>query len=183
MKLSLPQPLNGYHVFGAFAAFFAVVIAVNLVMVYLALDSWSGLSTDHPYERGLRYNKTLEAMEQRDALGWQENLTFAPVSAGAGDAHLGRITLELRDREGALLEGLIVEGQIRRPTNEGFDRPVTLQAIGAGRYSAEVGFPLKGNWLLRLNARRDPNRRDIVVGEDAALEGFVFGIEKRIQVP
>ena len=65
----------------------------------------------------------------------------------------------MRDRNGELLEGLIVAGLIWRPTNEGFDRPITLQAVGAGRYEADVIFPLRGNWLVRLTAQRDPNRK------------------------
>ncbi|WP_282605533.1 FixH family protein [Pelagibius sp. Alg239-R121] len=192
MKLTMPQTLNGYHVFAAFCVFFVIVIGVNLAMVFLALDSWSGLSTDDAYQRGLRYNKTLEAMAQKDALGWQDRLTFTPSSSGnpSGDADRasneagwGRITLEMRDREGELLEGLIVTGQIWRPTNEGFDRPVSLQAVGAGQYTADVAFPLKGNWLVRLTARRDPNRHDLAGAGRDEQAGFVFGIEKRIDVP
>ena len=187
MKLTMPQTLNGYHVFAAFVAFFVVVIGVNLVMVFLALDSWSGLSTEDAYQRGLRYNKTLEAMAHKDALGWQENLVFTSGTPHGPDMDSGesqgRITLEMRDREGNLLEGLIVAGQIWRPTNEGFDRPVTLQAVGAGRYAADVTFPLRGNWLVRLTARRDPNRHDLPVTKNAEEAGFVFGIEKRIDVP
>lgn len=184
MKLSLPETLNGYHVFGLICAFFLVVFSVNGVMVFLALDSWSGLSTDDPYQRGLRYNTTLEAMAQRDALGWQESFHFAPAPSGsdAEGKSRGRITLEMRDRDGNLLEGLIVAGQIRRPTNEGFDQPVKLEAVGAGRYVTNVAFPLKGNWLVRLSVRRDPNRHDIVHGDNADHAGFVFGIEKRINV-
>ena len=182
MKLTMPQTLNGYHVFAAFVAFFVVVIGVNLSMVFLALDSWSGLSTEDAYQRGLRYNKTLEAMAQRDALGWQENLVFTP-GAPRGKEGQGHITLEMRDRDGQLLEGLIVAGQIWRPTNEGYDRPVTLRAIGAGRYATEVTFPLRGNWLVRLTARRDPNRRDLASAVSEEEAGFAFGIEKRIDVP
>lgn len=184
MRLSMPTTLNGYHVFGMIAAFFGVVFAVNGVMAFLALDSWSGLSTDDPYQRGLRYNATLEAMEQRDLLGWQESFSFAPAASGS-DAQgetVGRITLEMRDRDGNLLEGLLVAGQIWRPTNEGFDRPLKLEAVAAGRYVTNVTFPLKGNWLVRLSARRDPNRKDIAHEDDAEYAGFVFGLEKRIDV-
>ena len=88
----------------------------------------------------------------------------------------------MRDRDGELLEGLLVAGQIWRPTNEGFDRPIELKAVGAGRYEADVAFPLRGNWLVRLNARHDPNRQDIVRHIDSEYAGFVFGVEKRIYV-
>ncbi len=182
MKLTMPQTLNGYHVFGAFVAFFFVVIGVNLVMVFLALDTWSGLSTEDAYQRGLRYNKTLEAMAHKDALGWQDSVIFTPGQP-QGDEGRGRITLEMRDREGQLLEGLIVAGQIWRPTNEGFDRPITLRAVGAGRYETDVVFPLRGNWLVRLTAQRDPNRRDLAATFSEDEAGFVFGIEQRIDVP
>lgn len=182
MKLTMPQTLNGYHVFGAFVAFFFVVFGVNLAMVFLALDTWSGLSTKDAYQRGLRYNTTLEAMAQKDALGWQDSVIFTPGQP-QGDEGRGRITLEMRDRNGELLEGLIVAGLIWRPTNEGFDRPITLQAVGAGRYEADVVFPLRGNWLVRLTAQRDPNRKDLVTETAGEEAGFAFGIEQRIDVP
>jgi nitrogen fixation protein FixH len=182
MKLTLPETLTGRHVLVMIVAFFVVVIGVNLSMVFLALDSWSGLSTDDPYQRGLRYNKTLEAMAHRDALGWRESLGFTPGADVKGEP-AGRISVEMRDREGNLLEGLVVSGQIRRPIREGFDREVTLTAVSAGRYEADVAFPLRGNWLVRLTARHDPNRHDLAATGNAEHAGFAFGMEKRIEVP
>ena len=55
-----PRRITGWTVFYGMVAFFGVIIAVNLTFVYFALDSWPGLTTQHAYEEGIAYNKTLE---------------------------------------------------------------------------------------------------------------------------
>ncbi|MHA1599926.1 MAG: FixH family protein, partial [Alphaproteobacteria bacterium] len=45
--------LTGRHVLIMVLAFFGLVIAANVIFVVLAWQSWSGLSTDDAYRRGL----------------------------------------------------------------------------------------------------------------------------------
>ena len=54
-----------------FAAGMTFVVAVNGVLVYFALGTWSGLVVERPYERGVQYNRVLEAVARQEALGWQ----------------------------------------------------------------------------------------------------------------
>ena len=54
-----------------FVAGFAVVIAVNAIMIWFAVGSFSGLYTPVPRDRGLHYNAIIAEQKARDALGWR----------------------------------------------------------------------------------------------------------------
>jgi len=139
--------LTGRHVLIAVLAFFGLVIAVNGVFIVLALQSWSGLSTDDAYRRGLTYNETLRQAEAQRALGWQARIDLAPLADGRA-----RLSVVFTDRADAPVDGLVVTGQLRRPSREDADRAVALTSQGPGHYSADVGLPLRGQWDLLLRA-------------------------------
>ena len=65
----------------AYVGMFGVIILVNLTMALFALDSWTGLSANDPYKRGLVHNRTQEAIRNQDKLGWQVGLAQTPQKA------------------------------------------------------------------------------------------------------
>ena len=133
-----------------FVGAFLVVIGVNATLIYLAQDTFSGLETASPYERGLDYNSTLAAKAAQDRLGWQAQ---TQISAETG----GTRTLQVRltDRDGRPLDGLTLEAYLVRPSNEGLDTTVAPRPLGDGRYSASFVLPATGQWDLRLVAHGD----------------------------
>ncbi len=131
----------------AFVGFFLVVFAVNGVMVWFALSSWTGLETTNSYERGLAYNRALEAAKEQTALGWQADFHFHQT----GQRH-GTLELRLQDRDGVRLQGAKVDAELVRPTEEGHDLALDLAEREPGRYQAEVELPLVGQWEVRLAA-------------------------------
>lgn len=138
-----------------FVAAFGVVIAVNGVMIKLAVDSFSGLDTAHPYERGLEYNDTLAAARAQEALGWQVDFNAMPVDR---ESTMGRpIAVEARflDRGGRALTGLAVRARLVRPAATGHDVELILTERGGGRYAATTVLPLAGQWDLRIVAEGD----------------------------
>ena len=139
--------ITGRHVLMGLLAFFGVVLLTNTVFIYLALDTFSGLSTEDAYRRGLEYNETLEARAEQRALGWS-----GLVSYEERDGAAGLLTAVLTDRTGMPLADLQVSGQVRRPTHEGHDLEVTLVQSGAGTYTSEIELPLRGQWDVRLVA-------------------------------
>ena len=139
--------LTGRHVLIIVLAFFGLVIAANVIFVVLAWQSWSGLSTDDAYRRGLAYNETLRQAETQRALGWQVRAELVPLADGG--AHLSVVFI---DRNDSPVESLDITGQLRRPSREGADRPVVLTSQGPGRYATDVDLPLAGQWDLRLRA-------------------------------
>lgn len=151
------RTVTGRHVLYAVLAFFAVVLAANGTFIFLALSTWTGLSTENAYQRGIDYNEVLDAAARQRALGWTGALKF--------DGR-GRLSLIVADRQGKPVDKLTVRADIRRPTNENFDRAVTLARSGAGTYSVELELPLRGQWDVRA------------IGE--AQDGRRFEIEDRI---
>ncbi len=126
------------------AAFFGVVVLANGVMVYLATSSFTGLQTEGPYNRGLAYNRVIEAERAERALGWDVTVEFAP----AGDRR-GRIVARALDAAGAPLDAAAVTMRLVRPTQQGYDMQVTLAAEGGGIYAADVELPLPGLWEIQ----------------------------------
>lgn len=154
IRSSAERRLTGRHVLALALGFLAVVLGANLVFIYLALDSFSGLSTQQAYRAGLAYNETLSAAEAQRRLGWQAALSIEPL---AGDE--ARLVLSLHDRAGRPLEDLEVSGELRRPTHAGADRDVTLERAGPGRYEMQVALPLRGQWDVRVVARSRDGKR------------------------
>jgi nitrogen fixation protein FixH len=139
-------PLTGRKVLLLLVGFFGVMMAVNAAFVYFAVESFSGLETEHAYLKGLDYNTTLEEVAAQKARGWQVSLT---QEGEAPDSH---IVMQYRDSRGEPLEGLAVTLELRRPTTQIFDRTLAMTPDGAGLYSADVRFPEKGAWILRSTA-------------------------------
>jgi len=121
---------------------FGLVFAVNGIFIWLALSTWSGLTTDHPYERGLAYNQTLQEAAAEAALGWHSELEFKNH----------RLLVRFHDRSGGALDRLQVTARFVRPTSDGADRNLPLDAVGDGGYTATVDLPLPGQWQVLVKA-------------------------------
>lgn len=153
MRSIARQPRSRSFIPWIFVAFFLVVVAANATMIWIGLTTWPGLVTDHAYERGLHYNRNLEAAEAQAALGWQVDVQAAAIAGGEGT-----ITVTLSDRDGRALDTAEVEAFFRRPTAEGHDFTVHLRPRGEGRYEAVFEPPLPGVWDVHLRIRRGDAR-------------------------
>ena len=133
-----------------FIAAFVVVIAVNATLIYFAQDTFSGLETASPYERGLDYNKTLAAEAALERLGWQSKTEISDEKDGAR-----RLQVRITDRDGRPLDGLTLVAYLVRPSNEGLDTTIVPRPMGDGRYGASFVLPAAGQWELRVVAHND----------------------------
>ena len=149
--------ITGRHVLFALLAFFGVVITTNTVFVILALDSWTGVSTQDAYQRGLAYNEVLRAAATQRDLGWTGEVEFESLRDGRG-----RLEATFADRNGNPVEHLTVRGVVRRPTHEGHDREIALDRSGSGRYTADLTLPLRGQWDVRLHAQGRDGKRFVI---------------------
>lgn len=121
-----------------FVAGFAIVIAVNGTMMWLAISSFSGLYSGHARERGLRYNQVVAQQQSRDALGWSVQAGWQPGS--------DRLDLALSEAAGQPLEGAVVTVELIRPAEKRPPVEVTMSALGGGKFSGSVVLPARGNW-------------------------------------
>lgn len=120
-----------------FVLFFVVVALVDAVMVTLAVRTHSGPVTDHPYEKGLAYNRVVEAQRAQEEWGWRTDIALEG----------GRLRVTLYDAQQRLLEPEHVLARFSRPTSAGMDFEVTL-AHG----QADIVFPQPGLWEVRIFA-------------------------------
>ena len=136
------EPFTGRKFLALLLGGFLVVAAVNGLMIWYALSSWTGLVSDSAYEDGLGFDRVLAESRAEAALGWQ--------GASAYDAGTGHLTVTLANQEGEPLTGLQLSAQWLRPTREGFDRVVALTELAPGRYGAAIRPPLPGQWDVRV---------------------------------
>jgi nitrogen fixation protein FixH len=134
------RELTGRMVLAWLVGFFLVVATVNGVFIYAGVKSWPGLVSEHSYEEGLAYNRTLAAVRANAALGWSARL----------DYRAGQAVLTLTDRDGRAIDGMQVEAVFTRPLGQTAEIAVALPARGGGRYSAAVALPLAGQWEMAV---------------------------------
>lgn len=125
----------------------ALVVLVNLVLVYAALSTFTGVTTGQSYDRGRSYNQVLAEAARQDALGWAAQITLD-----------GRVlTVTVRDRDGLPLGGRI-EGVLLRPL-EGAELWLDFAAAGPGRFIAFADLPAAGQWEARLTLTGERDQR------------------------
>lgn len=111
-----------------------VVVAVNAVMIYLALSTFTGLTTAQSYDRGRAYNRVLEEAARQEALGWTAQV------AARGE----RLSVTVTDREGRAVEGILAAELVR---------PIEGTRVPLGATDPRAGFALPdlrpGQWEFR----------------------------------
>lgn len=120
-----------------FVLFFVVVAAVNAVMVTLAIRTHTGAVTDHPYEKGIAYNRVVEAEKSQQDLGWKADISIKDSI----------LSVKLNDSKNIPLNADKIIAHITRPTQEGMDFELTLN-----HGQVPVSFPVKGLWEIRIFA-------------------------------
>ncbi|EME68789.1 integral membrane protein linked to a cation pump [Paramagnetospirillum caucaseum] len=146
-----------------FVGAFLVVVAVNFVMAYFANSTFSGISTERPYEKGLAFNQTIETARKQEALNWSVDLQVDPA-----DSHGAHVTVTYKDAAGQPVDGMEVKALFVRPTAKGHDREVRLAPTGPGTYATQQQLPLAGVWDMAL----------VATGKD-----MPYSVNRRIVVP
>jgi nitrogen fixation protein FixH len=121
-------------------AFFGVIIAVNGLMLTLAVQSFGGLVVGNSYVASQNFNEDVAAARIQPIRGWQLSLSSAP------DA---RIALEVKDEDGLALRGLTLTLEMARPTHERGTVVLDPVEVSAGLYSAPVALP-PGRWIATV---------------------------------
>jgi len=137
-----------------FVGAMAFVVAVNGLLVYFALSSWTGIETEDHYSKGVAYNQNLKAVENQKAVGWGVVVALSPDVGGKAPGPFN-VRVDYKDSSGKPLSGLRVRAHLIRPTHEGYDRRVELQSSAPGLYMGRLDVPLPGQWELRVVAADD----------------------------
>ena len=147
-----------------------VVVAVNMTLFYFANSTFSGLVTEHAYDEGVAYNRTVAEAAAQEALGWRvtSEVIPAPASPGAGGGRDATLSVEVKGPDGTPLSGLQVRALLVRPTQSGHDVRTELAEQGGGHYAAAVHLPFDGLWDVRVMARA--GRDEVLTGRRLTIQ-------------
>jgi nitrogen fixation protein FixH len=139
----------------AFVAGFLVMLAANGIMIFVAFDSWTGLSVSDAYRKGLAYNEALSDAQAQAALGWRVEAAYRRGADGAGS---GRVEVRLSAADGGSLASAEVSAVLRRPGRADLDRAQVLEWQNDGVFTADVALPTAGLWDLDVEVAKGGNR-------------------------
>ncbi len=140
----MQQALKGRTVFIWFAAFFAFIAAADAIMITLALRTHKGLVTEHPYEKGLSYNKVIDAYEAQASLGWDGKISYGK----------GKLKFSLRDKSGQLVVLDKVSANLVRLGGNTADVITSLAKRDDGKWQVAIDLPLPGLWEVSVFAQQ-----------------------------
>ena len=139
-----------------FIIFFAIIFIVNFSYIYISQKTWRGIYTKNSYQKGLKYNQTLEYVKQQKANGLELDANFFSEKN-----NIGKLTVCLLDKNKQFIKDAKLIAKITRPTQEGFDFTQNLSPQ-KNCFVATINFPLKGLWNVEIQAFADKNVVQIV---------------------
>lgn len=130
---------TGYHMTAILVGFFAIVIAVNLLMANYAISTFGGTVVDNSYVASQDFNHWLKAARAQDALGWSATMSLD------GQRHP-----ELRAKGSKpTLAGITATGVAEHPLGRAPDIALTFAADSRGVLRAAQTLPA-GRWNVRV---------------------------------
>lgn len=141
------KPLDGRKALAMIVGFFLFVGAVNGVMIYKALKTFSGEVVAHPYERGLAYNSDIARAREQAARDWKVEARLARLANGETE-----IRVTAKDADGAVT-GVEMSALLAAPAALSKDVRIALVETAPGRYEGRAAAPA-GQRDLVLTALR-----------------------------
>lgn len=133
-------PFTGRRMLAIIVSFFAVIIAVNGTMLGFAVNTFGGLVVGNSYVASQHFNEDVAAARAQPIRGWSLDVT----------ARSETVNLSVRDRDGAVIEGLDLSLHIIRPTHERDAVILPLAEGAAGSYSGRTALG-PGRWTGTLS--------------------------------
>ena len=137
--------ITGWMVLWSLVAFFGLITVANVVMMWFALSTFTGIEAPNAYEAGRGFNESIARAEAQSAAGWKAEADI--------DNAAGRMTVRLHGANAAPAAGLSVTAIFRSPVTEAHDAEVALSEVEAGRYAAALPPLATGNWDVVIEAR------------------------------
>lgn len=131
------RELTGRHALMIFGGMFAVIISVNMMMLYSAVSTFPGVTERNGYGASQTFDARTAAQK---ALGWQS----------AADYGGGELAIRVTGPDGAVVHGLAVSALVGLPATDARDRRVTLVERD-GLYVAPVALD-PGSWRVEITA-------------------------------
>jgi len=133
----MTRTFTGRHMLAITVSFFAVVIAVNLVMARFAIETFGGTVVDNSYVASQDFNRWLGEAKAQRALGWKLTAERAGYYA----------IVHLDGAPGAQIKATAIHPLGRRP-----DKVLHFVRLAGDRYRSIEMLPA-GRWRLELEVR------------------------------
>jgi len=141
-----PRVLTGRTVLVYLISFFGVIFAMNIVMIRVAVSSFSGVETESSYKAGLTFKNDLAAAHAQDALHWS-----VEASIQRGDTR--GILITARDGTALAISGLSAQVTLAHPTDKRNDLSLDFMETSNGQFRSLTPLP-EGRWDLVINLKR-----------------------------
>ena len=132
-------------------AFFFVMFAANIALIYFALHTLHGSELENPYDASQAYNRRIAEARAQDERGWTADVMTR--ADGQGE----RVMVEFRDRDGAPIPDLQVTARFEHPFDAAQDRQTTL-VLRRSRLRRRRKPRAPGRWTLVIEASRGSER-------------------------
>jgi nitrogen fixation protein FixH len=139
--------LTGRGVLMMLVAFFAVIIAVNLVMMKAAVQSFSGLGEKNAYLAGMSHDRALAAARAQEQRGWSVEARLDRLAPGRTQVVVMRSNVG-----GGFDAPLAARAIFEHPADSRQDRGLALAAGEAGAWSGALDLP-EGAWDFSIELR------------------------------
>lgn len=137
------RPFTGKHITLILVGFFAVVIAVNVLMARLATSTFGGVVVENSYVASQQFNGWLKEASAEQALGWKADI---------GRDEQGRVAITLRDSMGRAIAAAKVTAIAEHPLGQRPEADLMLRETAPGTYAAPLAA---GRWRLRVMVEAD----------------------------
>lgn len=131
------RAFTGWHMTAILVAFFAVILAVNMLMATIAVRSFGGRVVENSYVASLKFNVWLAQAKAQERLGWRDEVTLDPAR---------RVTMKLN------VTGAGVTALAQHPLGRASDMALHLHEAGPGVYVSDRPLPV-GRWQVRFDIR------------------------------
>jgi len=131
------REFTGRHALMVFGGMFAVIIAVNMVMMVSALRTFPGVTEENGYVASQHFDELTAAQE---ALGWQSAIDYGR----------GALAVRVTGQDGTPVRDLAMSAVVGLPATGAEDRRLTLREEG-GLYLAPVALE-PGRWRVEITA-------------------------------
>lgn len=121
-------------------------VSINLGMVWVAVAHRSAPVPGDPEADAVAFDETLAQRRASAALGWHVEIGSCRPDASGACA----LTIDVADRDGHGVEGLLGELVARRADDARFDREAELSPLGRGHYVATLPSGPKGRYALTI---------------------------------
>lgn len=134
----MTRTFTGRHMLAIIVGFFAVVVAVNLVMARFAITTFGGTVVDNSYVASQKFNRWLDEANAQKQQGWHADATRRE----------GHVLVSLWDMMGAM-DGAQISAVAMHPVGRSADVSLHFRQIGRGYYQSLETIPA-GRWQLKV---------------------------------